>query len=157
MQRDRKLPTGDKRTKHQYSIPVAFLTFLLGCIISTSLVLNFVVHSNPGRPGSGKGNHEQRPREQIIVSSPLANNGGSRGALIPLDGFPSVASSQSPNPLNGLRILIAIASYGESGNVQFLFIHHYLIVRSGRFTNWFFSPALSWLEKTSRLWSNTPS
>lgn len=108
MQRDRKLPLGDKRNKsHPYPIPISLLTFLLGCIISTSIVLNVAVHSTPRSLGTGKETNQQN------------NNIDSNGALIPIGGSASGSSSSSRNPLDGIRILIAIAAYGESNRVRF--------------------------------------
>lgn len=108
MQRDRILPLGDKRTtkSHPYSIPVLLLTFLLGCIISTSVVLNFAVHSTTGSLGAGKETYQQ--------------DSDSNRVLEPPGDSPLVASSPSRNPLEGIRILIAIAAYGKSYHVWFL-------------------------------------
>lgn len=112
MLRDRRLPPGDRRSKSfPFTIPVALLTFLLGCIISTSLVLTFAVHSTSGRLNTGTGTSEQQVRGQNVDASEGAKKGLPGAVVAP--GSSLYSSSSSTSPLNGVRILIAIAAFGE--------------------------------------------
>lgn len=88
---------------------VVVSAFLFGCFLSTTVVLNFVVHdtSNPNNvPDSA-------PHRVMYMNNEdgTSFNNNDRPLLVK----PSIPqSSSSPSPLQGLRILIAIAAFDFS-------------------------------------------
>jgi hypothetical protein len=111
-----KMVQVNKKKNHSATsgiIPIICLSFVLGCIVATTIVLNFAVNSTSSPSGSN-----------VYDNNPIRDpTTGSGRRVVYVEDKKDGASSSSlrqqsttntNNPLQGMRVLIAIAAYDFS-------------------------------------------
>ncbi|MGK3745873.1 MAG: hypothetical protein ACI90V_012734 [Bacillariaceae sp.] len=96
-----------KGKKSSATIPIAILSFIFGCILSTTIVLNFVITSPSFNSIENDAGGDSLPRRVVELSHTVVN--GQQA-----DSIISSSSSSLKNPFDGIKIIIAIAAFDFS-------------------------------------------
>lgn len=91
---------------------MAVMAFLLGCFVSTTVVLNLLVNESPSSIDTADGFDGNLHSLSVHKTARRAVNFKyDPPQRVQSDSSPSLASASSQNPLDGIRILVAIVAF----------------------------------------------